>query len=66
VLHVRGAADARYAETFDLLGRSLARTPMAGGSAHLDVSALPAGIYLLRLTGEGGRVVEQVAFTVAR
>ena len=53
----------------DVLGREVARVldgPLAAGAhpVRLDVSALPAGTYLVRLTADGATAVR--SFTVAR
>ncbi|WP_406603392.1 T9SS type A sorting domain-containing protein [Neolewinella persica] len=48
-------------ELFDLNGRMLQRSAVAGAakSASLDMTALPSGVYLLRIDGAVRRIVKR-------
>jgi hypothetical protein len=47
-------------ELFDAAGRMVQSGLFEPGSIDLDVSALPAGMYLLRVAGEAGQVTRLV------
>lgn len=52
-LRLTAAPAPRTAEILDLTGRCLSRTVLPAAAGHLTTTALPAGTYLLRLTGSG-------------
>ena len=64
LLHVEvgGAQQRATLEVFDMQGRMALRHRLEGGNqATLDLSALPAGLYLLQVTQEGGRTHLKIA-----
>ena len=58
-VHLQGDEDAVDLELIDAVGRVVQYHRM-NGSMELDVSALPAGMYYVRLTSEQGREVHPV------
>ena len=59
VLHVRSDRGTTCA-LYDLNGREVLSGRLAAGAAHLDVHALPAGAYVLRVEGPQGTRSQQV------
>lgn len=57
-------AGIRHAVVYNTIGKMVGQYRVQGSSAKLDISNLPAGIYLLRLAGAKGEVVETKRFTV--
>ncbi|PLX32598.1 MAG: hypothetical protein C0600_02045 [Ignavibacteria bacterium] len=60
-LRVEGVHDESYLDVYDLLGRPvLLRRPLHGNVMRVDLSSLPAGVYLLRLMHDRGTIVRRI------
>lgn len=55
-LSVKGNTGKMQVAVFDLSGRELLTDNFTGETSILDISALPSGTYLIRLTGENGEL----------
>ena len=45
----------RQAEVINMLGQKVMRVESEGNELHIDIAALPAGIYFVTITDEAGR-----------
>lgn len=59
-LYVQAASSAAQFEIQDMSGRRMLKTMLPGGSAQLDISSLPQGVYLARLSGTSGVMVKKL------
>jgi len=56
-------AGIRYATVYNTIGKVVSQYRVQGNSAKLDVSSLPAGVYMLRLQDGNGKVMSTKRFT---
>lgn len=54
----------RSVSVYNTIGKVVSQYRVQGSSAKLDISNLPAGVYILRLSGAKGELIETKRFTV--
>jgi spore coat protein H len=59
-LYVQAASSAAQFDIQDMNGRRVLQTTLPGGPARLDISSLPQGVYLARLSGTSGVAVKKL------
>jgi spore coat protein H len=59
-LYVQAASSAAQFDIQDMNGRRVLQTTLPGGSARLDISSLPQGVYLARLSVTSGVAVKKL------